>query len=420
MKLAVAVSGTRGDVEPCAAVALELSHRGHEVRIAVPPDLTTFVESAGLPNAVGYGIPAKEQTDNEVFRDWWKPRNPLQALRDAREFACNGWSDMSSTLDAMAAGADLILTATTYQEVAANVAEKRQIPLAAMHYFPARPNSKITPVKLPAPLVVSGMKAAEWAYWKLIKPAEDEQRRELGLPETTIRSAKRIGDSGALELQAYDPALFPGLDEEWAGARPFVGSITMELGGNADADVADWIAAGTPPIFFGFGSTPIESPGDLISMIEWVCEQLGERALVSSGSADWTDIGHGAATKIVKSANYPTVFPLCRAIVHHGGAGTLAAAIRAGAPSVALWSVADQPIWSSRAELLKVGKARRFSKTNGRTLMSDLRTVLAPEFAERTRALASRMIKPSEGIARAADLIEHAARNGRRPRSRSG
>ena len=154
MRFAIAVHGTRGDVEPAAAAAVELQRRGHEVSMAVPPNLVRFAESAGLPAPVlPYGPDSQQQLEAEVFRDWWKLRNPATVLRQAREYVVDGWSEMSETLNAMAAGADLILTGTTYQEVAANVAEAQGIPLAALHYFPARANSKILPVPVPLSVV---------------------------------------------------------------------------------------------------------------------------------------------------------------------------------------------------------------------------------------------------------------------------
>lgn len=409
MKFAIAVHGTRGDVEPATAVARELNRRGHEVRLGVPPDLTSFVDSAGLPGAVGYGIESQEQVESEVFRNWWKPRNPMRALRDVQEYAARGWSEMSRTLSDLAVGADLILTGTTYQEIAANVAEQQGLPMAALHYFPARPNSKISPVRLPAPVVKSSMAAAEWAYWRLMKPTEDAQRHELGLPDATARLSRRLNVSGGLEIQAYDPVIFPGLDEEWQGRRPFVGSITLELETAGDQDVADWIASDAPPIYFGFGSTPVDSPQELVAMITDVCAELGERVLFSSTAPELANVAHSRSLKIVKSVHYPTVFPKCRAVVHHGGAGTLSAGIRAGVPTLALWSVADQPIWALAAQRLEVGKARRFSRTTHRTLLSDLRTVLAPEYTQRTQQLAAGMIKPSEGVLIAADLLEKLA-----------
>ena len=101
MKIAVAIHGTRGDVEPCAALALELQRRGHDVQTAVPPNLVGFVETTGL-SAVNYGPDSHQQLQGDVFErpdaltaagpsDWLRLGNPLRALRKARAAATRGW-----------------------------------------------------------------------------------------------------------------------------------------------------------------------------------------------------------------------------------------------------------------------------------------------------------------------------------------
>jgi UDP:flavonoid glycosyltransferase YjiC (YdhE family) len=408
MKFAVAVHGTRGDVEPCAAVALELRRRGHEVRMAVPPNLTSFADGAGLPPSQAYGVDSELQMEADIFRKWWKPRNPVTVIREAREYVVGGWAEMSQTLVTLSDRADLILTGTTYQEVAANVAEHRGIPLAALHYFPHRPNAVLFATPLPASVTHSVWAAGEWAHWRVMKDAEDEQRRALGLRPVSSRAAKRIADH-ALEIQAYDRTLFPGLADEWAGRRPFVGALTLQLGTDEDAEVAAWIDEGSPPIYFGFGSMPIDSPADAVEMISTVCASLGHRALISSGTWDSTGIAHHDHVKIVRAVNHAEVFPRCRAVVHHGGAGTTAAGIRAGVPALVLWVNADQPVFARQVRRLGIGESQRFSATSPRSLADRLRSVLAPHYAERARALAAEVTPAAVSVSTTADLLEEAA-----------
>jgi UDP:flavonoid glycosyltransferase YjiC (YdhE family) len=409
MRFTVAVHGTRGDVEPCAAVARELLSRGHEVRMAVPPNLIGFVASAGVPGAVAYGPDSQKQLDADFFRDFWKVQNPVTLARKGVEYITEGWAEMSATLVSLTDGADLILTGTTYQEVVANVAEYRGIPLAALHYFPARVNSSAVPIPAPSTLIRSVWTAAEWLHWRMMKNAEDAQRRELGLPRATVRCARRIVEGGALEIQAYDQLFFPGLAEEWGGTRPFVGALTMELPTSTDDEVASWIAAGTPPIYFGFGSMPVESPAEAIAMIDAVCAQMGERALISAGVWDSDDIGdaaYGEHVRLVGAVNHAAVFPACRAVVHHGGAGTTAAGMRAAVPTLILWVGADQPVWATQVRRLKVGISRRFSSTTRDRLLADLRTVLEPRFTARVREVATQLTKSEASVEAAADLLE--------------
>jgi UDP:flavonoid glycosyltransferase YjiC (YdhE family) len=122
MIFALAAHGTRGDVERCAAVGVDLLRRGHEVRMAVPPNLVRFVESAVLA-AVAYGPDSEEELGEDFFCKFWKIQNPVRLIRAGTEYITRGWAEMSRPLRSLAHGADLVLTGMIYQEVAANVGE---------------------------------------------------------------------------------------------------------------------------------------------------------------------------------------------------------------------------------------------------------------------------------------------------------
>ncbi len=404
MKFALAVYGSRGDVEPHAAVGRELLRRGHDVRIAAPPDLCGLVESAGI-TAVGYG----PDTRDVLFS---KKTNPLRLLSTSRQYFSDVWAEMGATLTSLTDGADLLLTAVAQQGLAANIAEYQGIPLTVMHYLPARVNGQLLP-GVPSPLIRTAMSVFWWGYWRVTKHAEEAQRRTLGLPQATGSSTRRIVDGGCLEIQAYDLLCFPGLAAEWAkcgSRRPFVGALTMELPTDADAGVLSWIAAGTPPIYFGFGSLPVKSPADTVAMISAACALLGERALICAGANDLTHIPDSDQIKIVQAVNHGAVFPACRAVVHHGGAGTTAAGIRAGVPTLVLWIRNEQPLWGAVVKRLKVGWSQSLSTTTAESLTAGLRRILQPQYVSRAREAATEMTKPAASAATAADLLESAAR----------
>jgi UDP:flavonoid glycosyltransferase YjiC (YdhE family) len=381
--------------------------------MAVPPDLVSFAEAAGLAT-VPYG-PIVEALLNEDFvRNFWTQlfRNPIRSLRELWEPIARYWGETSATLTSLADGADLLSTGLNFEQAAANVAEYYDIPLIALHHFPMRANGQLVP-SLPSPLVRSAGTLSEWLFWRSTHKVEDTQRRELGLPKATGPSPRRIAERKSLEIQAYDEFCFPGLAAEWAkwdGRRPFIGTLTMELTTDADDEVASWSAAGTPPICFATGSIPVESPADTVEMISAACAQLGERALVCFGGTDFSHLPHFDHVKVVGPVNYAATFPACRAVVHHGGSGTTAASLRAGIPTLILWSSADQPYWGNQLKRLKVGTARRFSTTTRESLVADLRRILAPQYAIRARELAPRMTTPAKSVAKAADLFEDAVR----------
>jgi vancomycin aglycone glucosyltransferase len=395
MKFVVAALGSRGDVEPCAAVAVELLRRGHDVRIAVPPEMLGFVESAGLGGIACGPDPRKEMSPiSDLANAMPEMPNPLNAMFKVAEHFSQVWAVRSTTLTALANGADLILTDIAEQGLAANVADYYGIPLAALHFFPPE-HSRLSALNE-----------------RVAKQAEDAQRRALGLPEATGLSTL------SLEIQAYDELCFPGAAAKWgeqAGRRPFVGALTLELPTDADEAALSWITAGTPPIYFGFGSNVhLAHPAHTVAMISAACTQLGERALICSGAIDLTDIPHTDPVKIVGAVNHSAIFPACRAVVHHGGAGTTAAALRAGIPTLVLYSILeDQPTWAAVVKQLGVGLGRSFLESTLKTLVADLNYVLAPHCLTRAREVATQMTTPAESLASAVDLLEHTARHGR-------
>ncbi|MEB3981989.1 glycosyltransferase [Mycobacterium sp. 663a-19] len=424
MKVVLASYGTRGDVEPCAALGRELLRRGHEVRLAVAPDLVGFAESVGL-DAVAYGVETQALLGAyrdfwmSLFGNFWRVRELRRLWAELREPVTRCWSEMSTTLTSLAEGADLLFTGLAFERPAANVAEYYDIPLATLHYLPVRANGQFVPL-LPAPLARSAMRGMEWLDWLVEKKVEDAQRRELGLPKATRPAPRRIAERGSLEIQAYDEVCFPELAAEWAKCvgpngplRPFVGALTLELPTEADTEVASWIAAGTPPVFFGFGSMPVESPASTLAMIGAACAQLGERALVCSGWSDFSEVPHFEHVKVVGAVNFAAIFPACRAVVHHGGAGTTAVGLRSGIPTLILSMDVNQTVWGARVKRLKVGTTRRFSRITRESLVADLRTILAPPYVARAREIAGRMTKPAESVAATADLVEQFVRSRR-------
>src|ERR1700728_4746350 len=384
MRVVLAAYGTRGDTEPFAAVGRELLRRGHDVCMAVAPEMVGFLEVAGLA-AVPFGPESLASSRNRKIQD------PISAVEDEKEYLSRAMAEWGTTLTALANGADLLLTGRIEQGLAANVAEYYGITHAALHFFPG-----------------AHSRLSGWAG-DTVEEAEAAPRRALGLPDATVPSTR------SLEIQAYDALCFPELAAEWADGdswRPFVGALTLELPTEADDEVLSWIAAGTPPIYFGFGSGVwLQNPAQTFGLISVACARLGERALICSGASEFVGAPPSDQVKIVDAVNHAAVFPACRAVVHQGGAGTTAAGMRAGVPTLILWHpINDQQIWADAVTRLKVGSGRAFSASNLGSLVADLRSILDPQCIIRAREVAAQTTKPAVSVASAADLLEDAVR----------
>jgi UDP:flavonoid glycosyltransferase YjiC (YdhE family) len=387
MKVVLAAYGTRGDTEPFAAVGRELLRRGHDVCIAVAPAMVGFVESAGLA-AVPFGPESLASTRNR------SPQDPASAVAEEKEYLSRAMQEWGTTLTALANGADLLLTGRVEQQLAANVAEYYGIPQATLHFYPD-----------------AHLRQSGWVG-DAMEENELAHRRALGLADATGPSPR------SLEIQVYDALCFPGLADVWAeeGAwRPFVGALTLELPTDADEEVLSWIAAGTPPIYFGFGSGVwLANPAHTFGLISVACARLGERALICTGASDFANPPPSDQVKVVGAMNHAAIFPACRAVVHQGGAGTTAAGMRAGIPTLILWHPTnDQQIWGDAVTRLKVGSGRAFSASNLGSLVADLRSTLDPQCITRAREVGADMTEPAVSVASAADLLEDAIRLGR-------
>ena len=214
MKFVLASYGTRGDIEPGAAVGRELLRRGHEVSMAVPPDLVGFVEAAGLA-AVGYGLDTRAQMD--AYRNFWTCffrrllEDPESGRVVARILAACQPVLGGDEHDADVAGRRG-RSAVGRRELPGGRCKRRGVSRYSVRHLPVLPDTRqwTAPSALPSPLVRSPMTALEWLDWRIKKKIEDAQRRELGLPKATRPLPRRIVERGSLESRPTTRFASPG------------------------------------------------------------------------------------------------------------------------------------------------------------------------------------------------------------------
>ncbi|MFC8798915.1 glycosyltransferase [Promicromonospora sp. NPDC057138] len=428
MRHVLALVGSRGDVQPALAVGLELQRRGHEVVTGVAPNLVPLAERLGL-DPVPLGIDSAALLGSDLVRRDMRSTHPVRRVRALRAVAAAGWDELRTGLLALlddVGGADTVVTGLLGQEVAAAVAERRGLGMAALHYCPVRANRVVSPV---SGVRGPGATRAVWALgervrWGLTRRAENGQRAELGLGATRVHLPTRLRDAGVVEVQAYDPVLVPGLADEWGPRRPLTGFLALddaararlrEAGsdGGLDAGLDAWLDDGDPPVYVGFGSMPVADPPALLAAVDAACAELGVRALVSAGWNDFSAAGGPDASvdekrvRVVGAVDHAAVLPRCRAAVHHGGAGTTGAVLRAGLPAVVGWYSADQPMWGELLRGAGAGVARRASTlTQPGVLAGALSEVLDDATAARAAALGARLVPADRAVAAAADAID--------------
>ncbi|MGZ8179380.1 glycosyltransferase [Williamsia sp. SKLECPSW1] len=423
MRIALSFYGSRGDVQPGACLGHELSRRGHDVTLLVPPNYVDFVAGMGL-RAVGVGADSESYWESERGRATLATRNPATKLRLAREQVREGFARFDAGLsDAVAtladeAALDLIVSGPLGQDRCLALAEHHDATLSTMRFCAMSENGVmgVVPTARPLPAVMNR------AGWRLVdrmtglatRGAENRFRARLGLPPVSSPLPVRLAERRVVQVQAYDAALFPGLAEEWGPSRPLVGFLDLPedvregVGDRVDPALDRWLTAGPAPVFVSFGNAPIRDAARLRAAVVAATEARGLRALVvglADGEGPDPDDGHVFHARRVDHA---TVLPRCVAAVHHGGAGTTAATLRAGLPILVCAAGADQAYWGARIRALGLGTSTRLGRLDAEGLEDGLAVVLDPAVRARVSRLRDRLVTPSAAVTSAADATETA------------
>jgi len=396
MRVLLSTYGSRGDVEPLGALALRLRELGAKVRMCVPPD-KVFAELLS-------GIGVELVPIGRPVRPIMHGASPPSAAELSR-YRAELLAEQFDGLAAAAEGCDVLVASGLMQIAARSVAERLNIRYVYASYQPnALPSPHHSPPAregLPLPPGVTDHRA----LWDLdarsidavFAVALNTHRESIGLtPVSNVRDHV-FTDRPWL---AADPVLgawreTPDLDVVQTGAwtRPDVRQLPEEL--------VAFLAAGTPPVYVGFGS--MRAPRDVARVAVEAIRARGRRVLLSHGWADLGPIDDGDDCFVVGEVNQQALFGRVAAVVHHGGAGTTTDAARAGAPQVVVPQMADQPYWAGRVAELGIGAAHDGPTPTVESLSAALTTALAPETRVRARSAADTI--RTDGVMVAATML---------------
>ncbi|MBM7414258.1 MULTISPECIES: glycosyltransferase [Nocardiaceae] len=421
MRIVMAVSGTRGDVQPAVVLGSELAGRGHHVVMAVPPNLVESARGVGL-ETVPLGYDTREHMNSDLVRHGLSRGSVADRARALAALWNFGWDQMVTELRDVVdtTEPDVLLTGITTEQIALPLAEARGIGLVALHHAPVRSNPRFSPVPgidgAPSAVVGLAWTLLDHVLWAATRRRENALRRSLGIPTVSSPLPGRMARRRTVEIQAYDRVFCPELADDWEDTRPLTGflEVSPELRARMDPQPSDpsldaWIDDGPPPVYVGFGSMPVTDPAAVLAAVADAAARVGVRVLLCAGWNDVDSVGPlGDHVRVTGAVDHAAVFPRCRAVVHHGGAGTTAAGLRAGRPTVVCSVSSDQPFWGRRVVALSCGAAMPASDITAQSLERALSLALTPEAAAGAAAVAAAMTSPAEAVRRAADLVESA------------
>jgi sterol 3beta-glucosyltransferase len=350
MRVLLVTMGSRGDVEPFAALAVELARAGHEPLLAAPRRLTEDAAARGLPVAPlddGVFVLQEEVAGRGTRASITAARSALPLLRR--------WLDDLATL--RDSRPDVVVYAPKSLG-APHLADLLGVPSIAALPIPlfsptARFPSPLSPVRPPRFLNRASWRLAaviEAPYRRMVRSWRSET---LGLTGPTPGLTERVARDGV--LHAWSPHLLPAPDD-WATELAPTGFWSLPPNGGAALPPAldRFLDAGEPPVYVGFGSMLAKDPEAFTRAVLDGLHRSGRRAVLATGWGALRPSHVPETVHVLDQTPHGLLLPRTAVAVHHGGIGTVAAAVRAGVPQVIRPFLGDQPFWARRVHELGI------------------------------------------------------------------
>ena len=415
MKITIVTIGSRGDIQPFLALGVRLSQAGHQVKLATHETFGSWIKSYGLDFAGLEGNP-QEWLESEAGKQIMESaNNPLEFIHLFGE-AINPMIDSLMT-DAWAAcqGADAIISHCIVAWVQ-DLARKLNVPYYMAAFSPLSPTTKY-PMSLIPRKSLGGLlnylsyPVSHLMFWQLFRsPTNKWLKSNLDIPPHPVWEYPniRMRREQVPLLYAYSSAVLPRPDS-WSKRIHITGYWYLESPSDwqAPQELLDFLAAGSPPIYIGFGSMKSRNPERLTEIALKALAKTKQRGILLTGWGGITNADLPDEVLKIDSVPHNWLFPQYAAVVHHGGAGTTAVGLRAGVPTIIVPFLGDQPFWGHRLVSLGVGtKPIPHQDLTEDQLAQAIATVVHdPAFAQRARNL-SQQIKAEDGVGNGVKAIE--------------
>jgi len=419
MRVTVMAMGSRGDVQPFIALAHGLRRAGQDVCLATHAEF--------LPLIDGRGIDFREIRANpRELLEHERAQTMLAAVENALAFLIHFthllkpfFTEMMRDGLRAAEGADaLVLSNVSLIGGVHQVAEAMGVPYGAAVLQPFTPTADFPSAFFPA--LPAWWRVGRGAYNRMTHYAflalfghffggvVPIIRQELGLaPRSQYEVFLREKRLQTPVLHGYSPAVIPR-PGDWPAHLHVTGYWFLDgpVGWAPPSALVDFLAAGPPPVYIGFGSMRSRDPAATTALVQAALRRAGLRGVLLSGWGGLQSGDLGDEIFVVDSVSHEWLLPRMAAVVHHGGAGTTAAGLRAGVPSFAVPFFADQPFWGRTLYRLGVGPAPIPRRRLTVERLADALSQATRDDALRIRAAEiGRRIRAEDGVGQAVALL---------------
>lgn len=410
--------GSTGDTRPMVALGRGLRRRGFQVRVLAPERYGPLVRGAGLEHTP-LDVDPMEIVSSPEGQAWLAARNPVSLVRGFQRIVRpRAEQFLDQALDT-AKGSDAVLAPAT-GFVGYHVGQYLGIPTALLHLQPGEPTrTAANPLvaagrDLGGPLNRASYEVLEQLTWQVLRPIVNRWRRErLGLSPIPWSGPFRLARrEGIPVLAGYSAAVCPPAPD-WPDTVVQTGWWFLDddaapldpAAETASAELARFVAAGPPPVYVGFGSMVPADPERTWAEVRTALRRAGVRGVLL-GDPDAAGAHGDDEVVVVPSADHGWLFPRTAAVVHHGGAGTTGAALRAGVPSIVCPFFSDQPFWGAKVAGLNAGpEPLPIKRLTADALATRIRRALDDASMRASAAALGERIRGEDGPAAAAAWV---------------
>ncbi|MBC2908155.1 glycosyltransferase [Streptomyces cupreus] len=398
-------AGSRGDVAPYTGLGHALAREGHQVTLVTHGCFERLVAGSELGF---HPLPVDPRAELESSRGRGLHRSAtgVGKLMRVAALARALVGKMADDLVAAARESDILLLSSSLAPLGRTVAEGLRLPSMGVYLQPLAPTREFAPPVLGGgSLGALGNRVAghgvNLVMDRIFASTLPSVRARLGLPRTRVRELP--------VLHGFSPLVVPR-PRDWPRGLDVTGYWwPYDRDAQLPAELLDFLDAGDPPVFVGLGSATVPDPRGLSARIVRALRRAGLRGVIQRG---WGGLeAEGADMLTVDEVPHSALSPRMAAVVHHAGAGTTAAGLRAGVPAVPVPIQFDEGFWAER--LVALGVAPRSVRLRGLTA-----DALAPALDEAVRQTAYRAraqalgarIREEDGTAPVLAAVERLAR----------
>jgi sterol 3beta-glucosyltransferase len=409
MKISILTLGTRGDVQPYAVLGRALQERGHQVRFVAAKNFESLVRSYSLelvPVEADFQAVLNSEDGKKMLKG-----NPFAIFANLNNMIYPLIEHTLSTFYETACESDVVIyhVKTLADSFADQFPEKmlRASVLPLNEETNEFPNPALSGLPVPSFLNVLTYRFATYSMSFLSKPIK-KFRQKYGLP-SEYKIAK------VRDIYGLSPVLL-NVPKEYEDPNAFQGFWFDSSKRELESDLKEFLDAGEKPLVLTFGSMPFKCKFDFKKLIQKISDELQARIIVVKGwGLDGVEsLQNNTAIKVIKEAPYDVLFPLSKAIIHHGGIGTTSECLRAGVPFMicpVLYPVGDQMFWGKRCEELGIAvRTVPLSKLSENEFFSLVKNLLEKESLYEKAIKIKEEIAKENGIAATIEKIENYAR----------